>query len=277
MSIDEQNERQPEIQSIGTSQPVDADGFIVNACAAALIREPWSRLVEDVLAQCRQEFGESLHSLQLRRSVPSGVAVEGISDLDVFCITNGRPPLASAWINRIARRVGTLYPFCRALDMRVWSLYDLASIPSNHPVRFLLKTQGLCIWGPDLTADWPRVPLEQARIALNALPGALERIRVVTARRSPADEALMVARCRWLAKKIVRAGFELVAPLERAYTRDLQPCWQGFARHHRELALSMEEVLLLAIRPTARTISMIKMIELGEQVLLEFRNNDEPH
>lgn len=275
MSIDGHEDRRVVIRPIGTQQPVDAEGLIVNTCAAGLIREPWSRLVSDVLAQCLRELGISLHSLQLRGSVPRGTAVEGISDLDVLCITNGRLRQSSIWIDRMARRVEALYPFCRALDLRVWPLCDVVGLPSSHSARFLLKTQGLCIWGADLTADWPGVPLEQARIALKGLPVAMERMRMAIAQRSPADEALMVARCRWLAKKVVRAGFELVAPLERTYTRDLQPCWQGFARHHPELASSMEEVLVLAIKPTARAAPLIKMIELGEKVLLEARNNSE--
>ena len=269
MSIDGHEERQAVIRPIGASQPVDAGGFIVNTCAADLIGEPWSRLVSHLLVQCLEELGPSLHSLQLRGSVPRGIAVEGISDLDVFCITNGRHPQASAWIDRMARRMEVLYPFCRGLDLRVWPLCDLVGLPSGHPARFLLKTQGLCIWGPDLTTEWPPVPLEHAHIALSALPSALERMRMAIARRSPFDEPLMLARCRWLAKKVVRAGFELVAPLERAYTRDLYPCWQGFARHRQALAPSMEEVLLLAVNPTARSGPIIKVIELGEKVLLE--------
>lgn len=273
MSIDGPEERQPVIRPIGASQPVDSGGFIVNTCAADLIREPWSRLVSHLQVQCLEELGPSLHSLQLRGSVPRGIAVEGVSDLDVFCITNGRHPQSSDWIDRMERSVEVMYPFCRGLDLRVWPLRDMVELPSGHPARFLLKTQGLCIWGPDVAADWPLVPIDHAQIALKALPVALERMRMAMARRSPADDALMVARCRWLAKKVVRAGFELVAPLERAYTRDLHPCWQGFARHHRALTTPMEEVLLLAIRPSARTSSLTKIIEVGEQVLLESRNN----
>jgi hypothetical protein len=276
MSIDGHEERPAVIQPIGRSQPVDSQGFIVNTCSADLIKEPWSRLVSDFLAQCQDELGASLHSLQLRGSVPRGLAVEGLSDLDVFCITDGRLPQASVWIDRMARRLQALHPFCRGLDLSVWPLCDLVGLPSGHPARFLLKTQGLCIWGPDATADWAPIPLEHASIAMRALPSALERMRGAIAQNTPADEALMVARCRWLAKKVIRAGFELVAPLERAYTRDLYPCWQGFARHHRALTTPMEEVLLLAIRPTARTRSLTKVLEVGERVLLEARKNGKP-
>lgn len=257
------------IRPIGTFQPVDAKGCIVNICSADKITEPWSGLAKDVLSQCQDELGETLHSLQLRGSVPRGIAVEGVSDLDVLCITNGRLPETPTCIARMAHRVEALYPFCRGLDLRVWEHCDLARLPPRNPTRILLKAQGLCLWGPDLTTEWPPVPLEHAHIALSALPSALERMRMAIARRSPFDEPLMLARCRWLAKKVVRAGFELVAPLERAYTRDLYPCWQGFARHRQALAPSMEEVLLLAVNPTARSGPIIKVIELGEKVLLE--------
>jgi hypothetical protein len=166
MSTDGHEERPAVIQPIGRSQPVDSQGFIVNTCSADLIKAPWSRLVSDLLAQCQDELGDSLHSLQLRGSVPRGLAVEGLSDLDVFCITDGRLPQASVWIDRMARRLQALHPFCRGLDLRVWPLCDLVGLPSGHPARFLLKTQGLCIWGPDATADWAPVPLVSAGLKL---------------------------------------------------------------------------------------------------------------
>lgn len=133
----------------------------------------------------------------------------------------------------------------------------------------MLKTQALCVWGPDPAAAWPAVPLSQARTALDNLPRALARMSAALAHAPGADPVLMRQRCRWLAKKIVRAGFELVAQSEQAYTRDLGPCWEAFARHHPARAAAMRDTLALAVEPSADRVRIGRALALAAWVLAE--------
>jgi hypothetical protein len=258
------------ILRIGGAQPVDAAGCIVNPCAAERVGGPWREAVDALVAGCRAEFGTALHSVHLRGSVPRGLAVDGLSDLDaIVVVVEGTRPGTPTWRTALEQCVRQAHPGCRGVDLRLWPLPFLTGLPAGHPARFALKTQGLCVWGPDLPAAWPPVPLGQARTVLDALPQALARMRGALSQAPGADPALMRQRCRWLAKKIVRAGFELVAQHERAYTRDLVPCWEAFARHHPGHAAAMRQVLAMAVEPSAEPGRIRDAIALGAWVLAE--------
>jgi hypothetical protein len=257
------------IRSIGRAQPVDASGCIVNPCAMHLVSAPWRTVADEVLAGCREALGPALHSFYLRGSVPRGLAIDGESDLDAIALLHSAPRAGEAWVRELDARVRRQHPGCRGIELRLWPLPGLAGLSPQHPTRFLLKTQALCLWGPDVTALWPLVPLEAARIVLAALPQALARMRAALASGSGPDAALTRQRCRWLAKKIVRAGFELVALREQAYTRDLYPCWIGFARHHPAQAEAMRAVLALAVEPSAEASRIAAAMALGEWVLAQ--------
>ncbi len=257
------------ILPIGRAQAVDAAGCIVNPCAPELIPPSWQAAVRELLESCRQALGPALHSLYLRGSVPRGLAIDGVSDLDAIGLVHGPPASAEDWIRLMDARVRATHPGCRGVELRLWPLQGLDRLPPQHPARFLLKTQALCLWGPDVAAAWAPVPLEEARIVLTALPRALAHMRVALHTGQQPDAELMRERCRWLAKKIVRAGFELVAVKEQAYTRDLHPCWQGFARHHTTQSAAMRKVLALAIEPTDNAERIAAAITMGEWVLTE--------
>lgn len=257
------------IRPIGHAQPVDAAGCIVNPCALHLVSAPWRAMADAVVAGCREALGPALHSVHLRGSVPRGMAIDGVSDLDAIALLHGAPRAGEAWVRDLDARLRRQHPGCRGLELRLWPLPGLAGLAPQHPARFLLKTQALCLWGTDVTASWPPVPLEAARIVLAALPQALARMRAALAAGPGPDAALTRQRCRWLAKKIVRAGFELVALRERAYTRDLYPCWIGFARHHPGQAEAMRAVLALAVEPSAEPHRIAAAIALGEWVLAQ--------
>ncbi len=257
------------ILAIGHAQPVDAAGCIVNPCAPNLITAPWQPAVYELLTGCRQTLGPVLHSLYLRGSVPRGLAIDGVSDLDAIALVHGAPAGVENWVRSMDARVRAVHPGCRGVELRLWPLQGLARLTPQHPARFLLKTQALCLWGPDVAAPWPSVPLEDARIVLAALPSALARMRAALHRHSGAEVAQRRERCGWLAKKIVRAGFELVALEEQAYTRDLHPCWEAFSRHHPQQAGPMREVLALALEPTANVHRIASAIAQGEWVLTQ--------
>ena len=141
-----------------------------------------------------------------------------------------------------------------------------SDLPRAHSMRFLLKTQGLCVSGTDLGSPWGDYTLADARIVLDVLPGAIREFRQFLLRSPDINWRGIERRCRWIMKKIVRAGLELVAVRERAYSRDLQPCWEAFARHHPDQAASMREVLDLAVNPSADRQRIMAALEVGEWV-----------
>jgi len=256
------------ILRIGEATPVSEQGTLVNPCRADLVFAPWREAVDMLVRLCRTAWGESLHSLYLRGSVPRGTAVEHRSDIDTVCVLTAPPssPVATQAAH-IARTIRLHYPFCVAVDLRVIAYQALMDPYRSANLRFLLKTQGLCIEGEDLTARWAPPTLSEARMTLRALPAALAATRTSLAQQPGPPEAAGIGLCRWVTKKIVRAGFERVAERERTYTRDLYPCWEAFARHTPQMAQPMYEVLALAVNPCFDAARIRDALLVGDRVV----------
>ena len=259
------------ILPIGHAVPVCELGFIVNPCRSERVVSPWREAVNLLSTLCQTSLGASLQSLYLRGSVPRGTAVEYHSDLDAVCVTRSPPPLPPSLHAAIQARVRAAHPFCTGVDLRIITHDRLLTPGRSAALQFLLKTQSLCIAGEDITENWPSFGLQQARITLQGLTTSLAGTRASLTRQPGigADECEQL--CRWIAKKIVRAGFELVAERERAYTRDLYPCWTGFARHYPEMAEPMREVLTLAINPRPDPLRIETALKVGDWLRIESR------
>jgi hypothetical protein len=259
------------ILPIGHAVPVCELGFIVNPCRNERVVSPWREAVNLLSTLCQTSLGASLQSLYLRGSVPRGTAVEYHSDLDAVCVTRSLPPLPPSLPAAIQARVREAHPFCTGVDLRIITHDRLLSPGRSAALQFLLKTQSLCIAGEAITENWPSFALQQARITLQGLRTSLAGTRASLTRQPGigADERQQL--CRWIAKKIVRAGFELVAERERAYTRDLYPCWTGFARHYPEMAEPMREVLTLAINPSPDPLRIEAALKVGDWLRIESR------
>jgi hypothetical protein len=255
------------VRPIGRATPVDAQGMIVNPCHPDHIVAPWDDALVTALALIRSSLGAALHSVYLRGSIPRGTAIETVSDLDLVCVLEGVPrPPPRGWSSTIDARLRQRHPFCTGADVRGVSIERLMEPERSAALRFLLKTQALCIEGPDLTAAWDAVPLAHARMALKALPASLAAIRAFMQDASHRGAGERRPRCRWIAKKIIRAAFERVAERERAYTRDLYPCWEAASRHDPHKAAHLYQALLLAIEPEDTPAALEHLLQLGDWV-----------
>lgn len=250
---------------IGQAVPVCELGYIVNPCRTERVVSPWREAVNLLNALCQTSLGASLHSLYLRGSVPRGTAVEHRSDLDAVCVTRSpSPTLPPSFQAAVQARVLQAHPFCTGVDLRIVPHDKLLNPDRSAALQFFLKTQSLCIAGEDITAHWASFTLRQARLTLQGLTTSLAGTRASLASEPGlgADERRQL--CRWITKKIIRAGFELVAERERAYTRDLYPSWTGFARHYPEMAGPMREVLTLAINPRSDPLQIETALKVGD-------------
>lgn len=55
------------------------------------IREPWRSALEFLKLAYLGEFSEARHSVYVRGSVPRGLAVRGVSDVESFALLHGGP------------------------------------------------------------------------------------------------------------------------------------------------------------------------------------------
>jgi hypothetical protein len=243
---------------MGRPHQTDKSGIIINDCSLASIIAPWDLLVDRIVAAYKEVFHERLHSIYLRGSVARGTAVAGQSDIDAFAIVTDCVSFADH--QALLTFETSIWAGCRvatAVEMGYAHLDGILNDGSHDHLRFLLKIQGVCLFGESILSRLPCCRLDHRAI--------IERLHLEECIRA-ALESLKVCEpssinkiCRWIMKKIVRSGFELVMHNEQYFTRDLFPCYQGFARHYPRMECAMKQAAEYSLFPPVdrRVISQV--------------------
>jgi hypothetical protein len=241
------------IQKIGHLMQVDGDGYLVNECRWDAIKAPWLELVESLRSLCVENC-DRIHSIYLRGSVPRGQAILNVSDLDSIVIIQGEiTPDLGADMLAIEEQLEKQYPFCQKVEISIASDDEVQS--SGSYWQALLQTQGLCIYGEDLRSQFPRFAPSHAMIShAFDLADDLAEAKMILRQLSPTQldfESTISQKCRWICKRLVRTGFELVMIRDRSFSRDLYPCYARFAHYYPDQAQLMYKALELAIQPSS--------------------------
>ncbi len=71
--------------------------------------------------------------------------------------------------------------------------------------------------------------------------------------------------CRWICKRFLRAGMDLVLSRSKAFTRDLYYCYEEFAKFYPQQDAAMWQALEYAINPTGNVEELLPLVkELGD-------------
>ncbi len=83
------NKLEIEIAPVGEYHALNEHGFIINQCAKSHITGVWADATAFLVTTYQSIHGDNLHSIYLRGSVPRGMMVVPISDLDSICLVKG--------------------------------------------------------------------------------------------------------------------------------------------------------------------------------------------
>ncbi|MFP4008673.1 MAG: hypothetical protein ACLFV6_11815, partial [Spirulinaceae cyanobacterium] len=240
--------RRRKIEPFGRFLSVDAKGYIVNDCGLNLIRDRWLDLVLAWQEGCIAALNSNLISLYLRGSIPRGLAVENLSDLDGIAIV--RSEISSEQqlaLESLQQELRSRFPFCTKIETQILSP-EILSPASDWGI--FLKTQGLNLYGVDFNPQLPPVSLGKHLIstAFQLEEDITQTCQDIRQFRYSRDR--LRHKCAWLSRRLVRSGFELVMDREQAYTRDLYPCYLAFSRHFPEQERQMRRCLALSLNPS---------------------------
>jgi predicted nucleotidyltransferase len=246
-------------EDLGRLWQIDEQGYIINDAALEKIVPPFSRAVAEMRDAYLKHLPGQIHSIYLRGSVARGQGVPDVSDLDNFAVITADPDsLDLSWCEAAAVDILRRHPFITSLGFDLES-YDSIVVTDNHfnELSLQLRTQAVCLWGQDLIPTLPRYKLDVVVANCDICqikPDIEEAIFELMADSSP-----QVTRywCRRIMKNILRAGFSLVMLEERAYTRDLYPCYKLFARYYPEKESAMRHALELALQPSASAAEVL--------------------
>jgi len=218
-----------EIKKIGTVQPLDKKGNIINNLSLDNIQIAYSPVISDTLAFYKNTFGDNIHSIYLRGSVAKGKAVLHISDLDTFAISHQKVT-EEELKNRLPfwEEMDAKYDFLKGVEIFIQS-YD--ELMSSDRLQFLLSTQCICIQGKDLREEVPKFGIGKWAYAhSNNIQEGLDSIKSWLEEENTEEDFKEI--CTWIMKRTVRIGFEIVMEKEQCFTRDLYPCYEMFAKHY---------------------------------------------
>ncbi len=233
--------------------PTDENGFILNDCHWDKILPPWTALVEELRQTCLGIWDSRLQGLYLRGSVPRGLAILKVSDLDSFAILAGK--VTDEDINQAHKICETLnrrYLFCKKVEL---ILFDETLTPNAQSIwPIIIQTQSLQIAGqPHLLPEIKTKPglnlMSYSYTWHKDLGKTLEHLAGLSPH-SCQFSTQVKKQCAWIMRRMIRVGLELVMEQDSGYTPDLYHCYERFSNCFPEHRLSMRKALELAIDPS---------------------------
>lgn len=205
--------------SIGRFWEIDEFGFIVNDANSNKVSKRLQSAIVTAIDAYRSHLGDVLHSVYLRGSVPRGLAIPGVSDLDTFGVTSGECDNASSsWSKTAEKAILRRYAELTGVQFELFSVSDVLKTDRVYELPFVVKTQSLCVFGSDLSAKLPdyRPDASSANIDICQIEADIDEARAQLF----ADEACQGEVDYWcsrIMKNIIRTGFSLTVPTEKYF------------------------------------------------------------
>ncbi len=193
-------------------------------------------------------------------SVPRGTAVVGRSDLDVSIVLNTSIGKKEKRVfQHLSDCIPKAYPQVSKLDIDPGFLSEVLQPQEKFHWQFWLKHCCCCIWGNDLSIDFPRYkPSREIAQALNGdLSTFLEQMSPAFKTMTDADAAKVIG------KKLVRAAYYSVAEKDGSWYTNLNQCTAVAKRHYPEQSDDIELANQYAL---GQLTSKVEALDLYERL-----------
>ena len=231
----------------------DAHGYLINDADRDLIDPAFAAAAADAVRVCAARIGPDLHSIYLTGSAARGLAVPGLSDLNLCLVT--APGVDSDlvlqdWIPAAEEDLLARHPALYDAQIDLWPYEYVFGEPEYFSIgAFILRTQSVALWGADLTPELPDYAVSAA-VANDDIvqigDDIAEAVKAIAADPSPPSVRYWL---REASRHLLWTGFGLVMESEGRYTRDLDLCCACFAQHYPGHAAEMRRALDYARTP----------------------------
>jgi predicted nucleotidyltransferase len=240
-----------EILPLGRFYETDGQGCLINESRVSSIQAPWLAAVDDAKERCIRHFSDRLQSLYLRGSVPRGLAVEGVSDIDFVVLLRDDAKAADddrEWAASAREELKKLHPFASDIEYAVSPAADYLAYAI---AKVTIKVRACLLYGDDLAVSL--APVKPDASLARALDYRLrESLEQFTVEARPMAELEQDA-VRWIAKRIVRSGMSLVLARTQRFSPDLYPQYRCFSECYPQHEATMRRALELAINADFRS------------------------
>lgn len=259
------------IKNIGRFCPTDENGYILNDSSLKKIKPEYFQIIEEVLKYYQTHLGLDLHSVYVRGSIPRGLGIEGVSDLDTIAVTKkDTNDLELEWVEKAEQELNKKFNYINGVEFSFYYIDDILGSTKFSIIPFMIKTHSVCVYGEDLTAHLPIYKADE-KIGNEHLFNLKSQIKQAKKDLNGNDDIEDVLDCCcWIMKIIVRAGLALVIGEENKYTRDLFPAYELFSKYYPEKETNMKQAIKYAINPVGNANEIIDFLEdMGNWMISE--------
>jgi uncharacterized protein len=220
---------------------LDDEGFIRNDSSPNSVAPEWSGLIAAAVAACRAGLVQDMDGCYLTGSVSRGLAVPGVSDLDVIAVTaEGSADADEAWVEEAEVVLQRSFPIAASVGLEVWPIDWLSGeTPETWIFPFILKTHSVPLAGNDRAKSIRRYRVE-AEIARDDVMQIETDINEAVEELERTDDPVRVTYwSRRISKNVLRAAFGLVMHDVHRYTRDADLCRAAFVERYPECGEDM--------------------------------------
>lgn len=259
------------IQDIGSLCMVDKEGYIINQSDKKKINPIFLPVIDDVINAYSTYLKDDLHSVYIRGSIPKGIGIEGVADLDTIAVTKRYlNKLQLNWVKKIENRLNQKYDCVDGIELSFYSIEEILNTSSFSMMSFILKTHGICVFGEDLIPQLPKCKANKALANDHLIHLEAQIKNACDDLQNNCDIEDIKDCCKWIMKIIVRAGLALVITKENTYTRDLYPAYKLFSKYFPEKEHDMRKALEYAITPIIDTkVLLLFLNEFGKWIVSE--------
>jgi len=239
--------------------PMDDQGYIINPTNLAFIPTHWQPLLNALKDYYQEQFGPHFRSMWIRGSLARGLFWDGLSDLDTFALISGDPHLrwepcrpAKLVVQKWTALFPQGYTIC-PIEM-MYSSFDKDDQVEMPRISMLIKTQSVCWWGDDVSADLapikpgPGMCLHYRWLASDWL--FLQQMKTPDARTY-----------RTYIKALIRTAFELIMEDLGKFTPDLFWAVESFAQYYPQKSAQMKKILNLYVHPLDKKQQLTTLLE----------------
>ncbi|RXZ01450.1 nucleotidyltransferase [Fictibacillus sp. S7] len=251
-----------DIKNIGRFCSTNDNGYIINDSNLEKVKPEFYKVIEEVVENYQKHLGSDLHSVYVRGSVPRGLGIYGVSDLDTIAITNRETnDIDMKWVDKAENDLNRKYDCIKGVEFSFYSIEDMIETINFSIIPFMIKTHSVCVYGEDIRGKLPNYKADKTlgNQHLVNLKNQIRQAKEDVVGNDDKEDILDC--CVWIMKIIVRAGLALVIEKERKYTRDLYPAYEIFSTYYPEKESEMKQAVKYAINPTENGNAIIVFLD----------------
>ncbi|MCC2463112.1 nucleotidyltransferase [Bacillus mobilis] len=260
----------PSIKKIGRFCPTDDEGYIINDAHIEKVQPMFMEVIQEIKNTCCELLQDDLHSVYIRGSIPRGIGIEGIADIDVIILVRKDPKLIDlSWREKLEVQSLKKFNCISGVELSFYSEKEVINPNRFSFISFIIQTHGVCILGEDVKLSLPKYKVNQelAYVHLIQLRKQIGQARKELIHNKGVED--IEDCCRWIMKIIIRAGLALTIDREGLYSRDLYPAYILFSKYFPKQEKNMRKALQYVIEPVNDINEILMFLDTFGESLIE--------